>query len=307
MNRRVTVIGEALVDLAADGCGGMRHHPGGAPFNVSRAIGRLGGRASFVGRISTDAYGDDLAAALSADGVELHPNLRDPRPTALALAELDARGQATYRFEIAGSATEALTPAEALAIAPPKAGALYAGGLGLVLEPLAAASEALVNDRHGRTLVFIDPNVRPTAIPDMTAWRERLDRVLSRTDVVKVSDADLAVLAPDRAAEAAAPALLDAGPRLVLLTLGERGAIAYGAFGRRLVKAPQVTVVDTIGAGDAFSGAWLVRWLEAGGDLADGNQVGDATAFAVRAAALSCERAGAAPPDRAELAARYPA
>ncbi|MDO9335220.1 MAG: carbohydrate kinase [Caulobacter sp.] len=300
----VVVIGEALIDLTPGTGGGLQPHVGGGPFNVARAIGRMGRAVAFVGGVSTDRFGASLAAALEADGVSLHPGLRDPRLTALALAELDGQGQAAYRFYVAGTATEGLTADLALACAPADVSAIYAGGLGLVLEPLAAASEALVASRAGRALVFVDPNVRPAGIPDMAAFRARLNRVLASTEVVKVSDADLEILAPGAPAESAAEALLGQGPKLVLLTLGGKGAVAFGAFGRIAVSAPPVRVVDTIGAGDSFSGAWLAHWLAAGADLADARAVSATTRYAVRAAAFSCERAGAAPLTADELAAR---
>ena len=76
------------------------------------------------------------------------------------------------------------------------------------------------------------------------------------------------------------------------------------AAGERAVDAPRVEVVDTIGAGDAFSGGWLAWWSERGLDreqLAHEDAVAQATEFACRVAALTCARAGASPPARAEL------
>jgi len=217
----VMVVGEALIDLLPDAAGALHPRLGGAPFNVARAVGRLGSPVTFLGGISMDRFGERLAEALAADGVTLPPSLRDARPTPLAMAELDEAGQATYRFYFEGAAAPALTPEAALAAAP-VASAVYAGGLGLALEPLASASEAVVAACRGKSLVFVDPNVRPAVIGDMAAYRARLDRVLADAEVVKVSDADLAILAPGVDAEAAARALLRGPTRLALLTLGSR-------------------------------------------------------------------------------------
>ena len=123
--------------------------------------------------------------------------------------------------------------------------------------------------------------------------------------MVKVSDEDLAWLAPGVPPAEAARALLAQGPALVLLTRGGDGALALTADGEIAVPAPPVDVVDTIGAGDAFSGGWLACWSERGlgrDDLGDRDAVADATGFACRVAAITCSRAGAQPPTREELA-----
>ena len=299
--RPVVVAGEALVDLVPGPDGALIPHLGGGPFNTARALGRLETPTAFIGAVSRDRFGEGLAQALAARQVVLDPRLLTDRPTSLAMAELAPDGSASYRFYFQGTSAQGLTPASALAAAPDQAAALHVGGLGLVLEPLADAVEALVELYSGQTLVMVDPNIRPAIIDDPAGHAARLARVVTRSDIAKVSDADLRVLAPDRSPQDAAQALLARGPRLVLLTLGAQGAVAYGAFGAREIAAPEVAVVDTIGAGDIFSGAWLARWLELGRPLEDGDAVEAATRFACRAAAWSCAQAGASPPTRDEI------
>jgi fructokinase len=233
-----------------------------------------------------------MAAMLSADGVAADATERTPDPTTLALAEVDAAGAATYRFYTEGTSAPGLT-----AEAAGEPAVLHAGTLGLVLEPMAAAVEALVARLAGRALIMLDPNIRTAAIADEAGYRARLDRVLAHTDVVKVSDEDLAWLAPGGT-------LLERGPAVALVTRGGHGATVHGAFGTVEVAAPPVTVADTIGAGDTFGAGWLAWWTEHGlsrSALRDGDAVAEATAFACRAAAITCSRAGADPPRRAEL------
>ncbi|MBU1378534.1 MAG: carbohydrate kinase [Alphaproteobacteria bacterium] len=302
----VAVAGEALVDLVPGPDGGVTPRLGGGPFNAARAAARVGSRTAFLGAISTDPHGVALAAALAADGVALDPRLRTDRPTSLATATLDEAGVATYRFDFAGSSAEHLEPRTALAAVTPDVGALLIGGLGLVLRPMADAVEALAGHLTGRALVMLDPNIRPQVISDREDFLARLRRLIAMTDVVKVSEEDLAFLAPGVPPAEAASGLLRQGPRLVLLTLGEDGAVALGAFGMRAASAPVVQAVDTIGAGDTFCGAWLSDWMACGAALSDGDAVQGAMVFACRAAALSCVSAGAAPPTRADLG-RWPA
>ncbi len=297
----VVVAGEALVDLVPRPDGALTPALGGGPFNTARTLARLGQSTSFIGSVSRDRFGDQLAAALAADGVHLAAPLRTDRPTSLAMAELAGDGSASYRFYFTGTSAEGLTPQVALRALPTEVAALHVGSLGLVLEPLAEAVEALVCRVPREALVMVDPNMRPSDLHDLAGHTARLTRIFARADVVKVSDADLAILSPGQAPQDAARALLAKGPRLVLLTLGPQGAVAFGAFGATAVAAPQTPVVDTIGAGDIFSGAWLARWLELNPLLHDGEAVREATEFACRAAALSCTRAGAYPPTRGEL------
>ncbi len=298
------VAGEALIDLVPAGDGMLAAHPGGGPFNTARSLGRLERPVSYLGRISTDRFGAQLAGELAADGVRLDSHVRTDDPTTLALVELDAHGVGRYRFYTEGTAAPGLTEADALAALPDGVEFLHIGTLGLVLEPMAAALEALAGALSGRALVMVDPNCRPAIISDPAAFRARLARVLALADVVKVSEEDLAWVSPGVPATGAARALLGRGPRLVLLTLGGEGALAITREHEQALAAPPVEVVDTIGAGDAFSGGWLAWWSERGlgrAELADAGRIGEATAFACLVAALTCARAGASPPRRAEL------
>jgi fructokinase len=274
-------------------------HPGGGPFNTARALGRLGLSVAYLGRLSNDRFGDRLAALLAGDGVLLDAVVRTDDPTTLALAEVGAGGHATYRFYDRGTSAPGLTEADALAAPTPAY--LHVGTLGLVLEPMAAALEALVDRLAGNALVMLDPNIRPALPVD----RARLARVLAGADVVKVSDDDLAWLSPGTPPVEAARGLLDGGPSVVLLTRGPGGAVAVTRSGATEVPAPAVDVIDTIGAGDAFSGGWLGYWSEHGhgrAELADNEEVLAATQFACLVAALTCARAGASPPRRDEVA-----
>ncbi|MGH2919673.1 MAG: carbohydrate kinase family protein [Solirubrobacteraceae bacterium] len=299
MSAPILVAGEALYDLVADGNGVIAGHAGGGPFNTARTIARLGQPVAFLGRLSTDRLGRTLERMLAEDGVALDSVVRTSEPTTLALADVDAGGGASYHFYAAGTSAPGLTVEEALHAIPSDVAALHVGTLGLVLEPLATALEAVVARLAERTLVAVDPNCRPSTIADPVAYRERLRRVLERADLVKVSVDDLAWLDPGRPAVEAARALLAAGPAVVLLTCGAEGATVVTAS-RAVHVAPQpASVVDTIGAGDAFNGGFLAWWRsrELGREeLADDELVVEAARFASLVAARTVERAGATPP-----------
>jgi fructokinase len=163
---------------------------------------------------------------------------------------------------------------------------------------------------------MVDPNIRPTAVESKSpspsgggrggGYRARLDRIIAQSTIVKASDADIAWLFPELDRMAAARALLARGPRLVVVTLGAEGAVGVSADAEVRVTAPKVKVVDTIGAGDAF-GAALLAWLHDHGRLTrdlrlEREELRAALEFACRVASITCTRAGADPPWRAELA-----
>jgi fructokinase len=306
----ILVAGEALYDLWVDARDDLHGRPGGGPFNTARTIARLRQPVSYLGRMSTDRFGTTLVRLLEEDGVGLGTVVRTDDPTTLAFADIDPEGGARYSFYERGTSAAGLTPEAALSALPSSVSILHVGTLGITLEPVATATEAVIDAVAGDTLIAVDPNVRPWVINDPDGYRDRLRRILRRSDLVKVSEEDLDWLDPGRAHHEAARALLGLGPSAVLLTRGARGALAVAASGSVEVPVPPAKVVDTIGAGDAFGGGFLAWWRlrelgrEALGDLA---LLEEATRFASLVAARTCERAGASPPYLDELQLQGPA
>lgn len=155
---------------------------------------------------------------------------------------------------------------------------------------------------------MLDPNVRAGFAKDEAAYRVRLERMVALADIVKVSEEDLSWLCPRGDTGAKLRSLFAAGPKLVLLTLGARGAEAHLPDGRIVTAdAVPVAVADTVGAGDTFNAGFLAKAQERG--LLRAAASGEITPedlraclqFAVRAAAVSVSRAGANPPWRAEI------
>jgi fructokinase len=307
-NEIIVVAGEALVDLVLERDGRATPHLGGGSFNAARTLGRLGLRPVFIGRISRDRHGRALRSALRESGVRLDGIVTTDDPSTFARVEVDEGGIATYRFYIDGTSSAGLLADEARLVMPRGAAALHVGGLGLVFEPLAKAITTLVREADPETLILIDLNCRPSSVVDPTAYRQRLREVIQRADVVKASEEDLAYLEPDETPFETARGLLERGPTVLLLTQGSRGATVLTADGKAMIHAPRAEVVDTIGAGDAFGGAWLGAWVAEGLRRADLRHL-DATVRAARFAAVvaarTCERAGAEPPYAARLDAEW--
>jgi fructokinase len=300
----IVVAGESLIDLIVGADGRVEAVPGGGPYNVARTLGRLGRPVSFLGRISTDRFGSILRAGLAAEGVDLSLAATTDAPTLLAVAELDAAGAARYRFYFEGTAAPGLTAGDLPDGLPATTTAFHIGTLGLVFEPMATTIELLVAGARPDVLVIADPNCRPTAIADRAAYRARLERLLGRIDVVKVSVDDLAWLEPGSAPVDAARGLMGHGPAAVLVTDGPSPVRLLTSTGITELAVPAVRVVDTVGAGDAFGAGFLAAWTSAGrgrADLADQAALAAATRFAIEVGALTTTRAGAEPPTLTEL------
>lgn len=298
----VLVVGEALVDIVERLDGSRAEHPGGSPANVALGLARLDRDVHLLTRVGDDERGRSVLAHLEGSGVHLVDGSVTGEPTSTATARLDERGVATYHFELDWR----LPPA------PDLAGyhALHTGSIAAFLSPGGDAVVRLVEEAAGRVTVTYDPNARPQLMGEAGPARARVEHLVAHSDVVKVSDEDIAWLAPGEDPLAVVRAWQLGRPSVVVLTRGEGGAVAVLDAGEVEVKAPPTAVVDTVGAGDSFMAALLDHL--AGADLlgahrADAlrsngtDQVAAMLRHAARVAAITCSRAGADPPTRAEL------
>jgi len=303
----IVVCGEALIDVIHNGDGTQRTVPGGGPFNTARALARLGVPTAFLGHLSNDAFGRELADLLVSDGASLELSSVGSEATTIAVAEIDSSGLAEYEFLVDGTSAPNLTLDMVPTRLSPDVRAIHLGTLGLVLQPMASTLVELVRRERDGRVVMIDPNVRIGLASD-GEYRDRLHAMISQSTIVKASDADLAWLYPDMSYEDVADRILGEGARLVVVTLGAQGAFAAHRDFHLAVDAVHVDVVDTIGAGDAF-GAALLAWLHDHDAIQpdlrlEQQEVKAALDFACLAAALTCARAGADPPWKSEMIAR---
>ena len=305
----IAVVGEALIDLVVDGEGGVAARPGGGPFNTARTLSRLGVPTTFLGRLSRDNFGRVLRASLREDGVVLGVPAPAVAPTTLAVADVGTDGAARYEFYLDETAAADLDYRRLIAAIPDALTAVHVGSLALVMEPIGCSVERLLVDLAPDALLMVDPNCRPAAIGDKDAYLDRFERMMHRADAVKVSVEDLDYLCPGVPAEVAATTLLGEKLALVLVTDGPRPARAFLPVGELSVPVPEVRVVDTIGAGDAFGGAFLAWWSANGlgrEDLRLAGKVREALRAAAEVASLTCTKAGAEPPSLAEVRALSP-
>jgi fructokinase len=308
----ILICGEALIDLVpvvADGELAYAPRTGGSLYNVALGLGRLAVPVGFFGRVSTDPFGQLLRERLVSAGVDCTLLREGDEPTALAIVHLPPDHEPVFVFYGEGAADCTLTSDDLPS--PEELGdavtALHFGSISLVREPGATAYEQLLRREAGRRVISLDPNVRPSLISDRATYRRRLEAWVAMADIVKVSQADLAWLYPDRVPADAARDWLATGPSLVAVTRGAAGAVGITATGSIDVPGTPVRVRDTVGAGDAFT-AGLLGFLALRGvlDRAALRFLGEedlrpCLVGANRAASITCTRSGAQPPTRAEV------
>ena len=306
----IAACGEALIDFTpVEVYDGLAYipRPGGSPFNVAIGLARLGKPTAFIGKISNDRFGDMLRAHLTKNGVDLRWVAKGNESSALAFVIPDDAGGHDFAFYGDNTAEQSLTDADVPAAFPSDVTALHFGSYSLMLGGSARVYETLMRREHGHRVISLDPNVRPTLFPDHALYRERIERLLRYATLVKASAEDLAWLYPDERHMDIAARWLNMGPALIVVTLGENGAV--GLSGNAVVRTSglPVDLADTVGAGDAFMSALLARLdnkdllnSQALKHLAE-DAIEDALAYANRAAAITCTQQGADPPTRVQI------
>jgi fructokinase len=299
---RGLVIGESLIDIVERDELVTAEHVGGSPLNVAVGLARLCRDVDFLTRIGDDQYGRRIAQYVNTAGAHLLSDKSTAARTPTARVQVGDDGSADYVFDLDWQLSG--TPE----VSPPLF--VHTGSIASVREPGCLAVAALIDTYHVSATITFDPNVRPALIVDRDLARERIEQLVERSDIVKVSEEDLRWIDPERAPERTARTWLKLGPSIVAVTMGDRGALAVCEAGDTRVPARPVQVVDTVGAGDAFMAGlidtlWTMDLLGAGrrGEL---RRIGlDALTAALDkasiAAALTVARAGADLPDRAAL------
>ena len=302
--------GEALIDMLPRtttlGEPAFSPYAGGAVFNTAIALGRLGAGAGFFSGLSTDMLGDILTETLKASKVDTSLCARSARPTTVAFVKL-VNGQATYAFYDENTAGRMLARSD-LPDLSEDISALFFGGISLVNDPAASTYEALQAREATSRVTMIDPNIRPGFIAGKEAeYRPRIERMIARADIVKLSDEDLHWLMGDGDIETQARKIIARGPKIVFITEGANGSHAITSNRALWEPVQPVTVADTVGAGDTFN-AGVLASLDAAGVLnkSDLDALPDAVLQAAlslgnRAAAITVSRPGANPPWAHEL------
>jgi ribokinase len=269
----IPVPGETIIGTA------FRTVHGGKGANQALAAARLGESTAFVGCVGEDDFGRSLRQGLLDAGVNCgHLRSRAGISTGVALIVVSDAGE--NAICVAPGANACLCPDDLRAATPLiRSAAVCVLQLEIAIETALAAIE--IARRH-RVRVILDPAPAPANPP----------AALLNVDVLTPNESEAARLLggalPAGEPRAIASALRERGARTVVLKRGSRGAFLLSEEGDATVPAPRVDVVDTTGAGDAFTAGLAVA-------MARGQSPIEATRYAVAAGALACTRFGAAP------------
>lgn len=284
MRGRVVVVGSANLDLVTVTptlpvpgetvlATSYRELPGGKGSNQATAAARMGADVSFVGRRGTDAAGNILTDALTAEGIDVTHFAVADGPTGRALVMVD---DAAENSIIVVQGTNALVTPEAV----DEAAALIADARVVVCQLEVPVATVLAAARTTTGTFVLNPAPAQHLPEELLAAVSVL--VVNETEYETVLGSPI----PDDLSEIADVAGRPGMPETVVATLGSRGAAVCHQGTVTVVAPPTVEVVDTTGAGDTFVGA-LAAELAAGLDLAQ------AARHAVTAASLSTRSLGA--------------
>lgn len=309
----VVGLGEVLWDVFSD-----RRLLGGAPANFAVASATLGARAIIASRVGADSLGMEAGEILQSRGVSItHMQQSAEQPTGQVQVAVDAKGEPQYTIE-EGAAWDFLEFSSELQALASEADAVCFGSLAQRSPASRTAINAFVRATRAPCLRVFDANLRQHYY-----GRDVLDASLSSgASVLKLGGDEgarvLSAVQPAREPPASdadvASRLLEQYPalQLVCITQGEDGCLVVGDGISLRVQAPQVEVVDAVGAGDTFTAAltckllehrteredWLPELIAAEKASAPGSDgpIRASVEFAVRFAAHTCACAGGMPP-----------
>ncbi len=300
MSNQVWVCGEVVIDLIPDGTE-RKAVVGGGPANTAKALSKLGITTQFIDGISTDKYGQMALKELHKDGVLLDFVKFSDKPTCLAIVSLNAKGGASYEFVIDDTATFDFSHSWLPDATISKPALLHIGTLVTAIEPAASVLSEWSSKVAKVAPIVFDPNIRPAVMIDRTKYVKQVERWISISNAVKVSDDDIYWLYPGEDLDKVAKRWLGIGPELIVVTFGDKGLAGYRKDSKISVDAKKVVVADTVGAGDTVGAILVEAIIEDGLDKLVNERLTSMLDRAAKAAAITVSRTGALPPSSAEI------
>jgi fructokinase len=300
VSNQVWVCGEVLIDLIPDGTE-RKAVVGGGPANTAKALSKLGIRTQFIDGISTDKYGQMALSELEKEGVLLDFVKFSDKPTCLAIVSLNSKGGATYEFVIDDTATFDFSHSWLPDVADKKPSLLHIGTLVTAIEPAASVLFEWAKKVSQVAPIVFDPNIRPAVMSDRNEYVKQVERWVSISSAVKVSDDDIYWLYPGEDLDKVTKRWLGMGPELIVVTFGDKGLAGYRQDSKISVDAKKVVVADTVGAGDTVGAILVEAIIEDGLDKLTNERLSLMLDRAARAAAITVSRSGALPPGKDEI------
>lgn len=310
----ILCLGEILVDWVCteqgnelDAARVFTKAAGGAPANVAVGLARQGVSTAFIGRVSTDLFGQWLKDLLDREGIDTTCCVLDPNAsTRMAYVVTTAGGDRKLaEFSKIACADAQLHEGDLRTQLFEKASILHFGSISLISEPSATATRKAVETarRHG-VLVSYDPNVRLALWPSAQICRQTILDTLGLADIVKINIDELEFLTGSRQMEAAATLRAQHNMAALVLTLDREGCHVFTEKYSQAFSGFRIDLVEATGAGDGFTSAVLAGILPSIHKAADRRQMMNSltleklTDIFTRAnavGAITCTRAGAIP------------
>ena len=297
---QVWVAGEVLIDLIPEGAD-RKPIVGGGPANTAKALANLGIDTQFIDGISTDEYGQMAKGELVSTGVKLDYVKYSDKPTCLAIVLLSDTGSASYEFVIENTATFDFKLDWLPNPQTDRPTLLHVGTLATAIEPGASVLFEWTQSVAKLAPIVFDPNIRPAVISDRKQYVKQVERWVSISSAVKVSDEDLKWLYPALEIKQVVNDWLAKGPSLVVVTYGDKGLVSYRVGENVSVDAVKVAVADTVGAGDTVGAILVEAIVKDGLDTLSGVRLEMMLKRAAKAAAITVSRSGANPPTPKEI------
>lgn len=269
--------------------------PGGAPANVAVAAARLGASTAFIGKVGADFFGEYLRGVLAAERVDTRGLMSDPeaRTTLAFITQPDHNNE--YIFYRNPGADQRLRPDELDHTLLTSTRALHVGSISLTDEPARSATlEAIRIAKSKNAFISFDVNYRPALWRSPDEALTQIAALLPQADLVKVNEQELELLTQVAQVEKATPLLLARGPKLIVVTLGEKGSYYCTATKTGHLPGFKVTAIDSTGCGDSFTGALLSQLVRFGMTDLDAH-IEAALQYANAAGAITATRRGAIP------------
>ena len=255
--------GESLIDMVSyateNGAVQYTPHVGGSILNSAIALGRLGADAYYCGAVSNDTFGGLIEDCLRDSKVQEDFIIKANRPTTLGYPDL-TDGVAKYRFVDEHSAGRLIDEGSLKPFVNKikNAKALLVGGISLQAEPSGTSWQWVIDQVAGGCVIYFDANIRPNFIEDKAKYLKRFEKLAGKVDIIKISEEDYSYLYGEQDFAKLSSEWLEKGVKLIILTLGEKGAKVIFDGGREIsVGVEPVKVIDTIGAGDSFNAGFL--------------------------------------------------
>jgi len=265
-------IGEALIDFLSKDQGvlventtGFSIAPGGAPANVCSAVAKLGGSSGFIGKVGNDSFGRMIKNTLNRAGVDLHLLKLDKSVnTTLAFISVKSNGEPDYTFYRNHCGADLALKADEI-----EEGYIYDskifhfGSLSFTGEPLRSTTlKAIEKARSSNKFISFDINIRPSLWSSMRLAKSAIENGLEFADLVKLTDEELQFISGTKNIIKGTDIILKYGPRIVIVTRGSNSCYFNNGIFELEVPPFEVDPVDVTGAGDAFVGGILLKFLD---------------------------------------------